>query len=81
MIAMESLFSLKSMKMKRRIGNMYCVIWVAGERDGELLGCFEKRNLAIDFAYNFLKKHEEEFDLICGGVAIIDEDGNVLQNW
>jgi hypothetical protein len=57
------------------------VIWVAGERDGELLGCFDKRNLAIDFAYKFLKRHEEEFDLICGGVAIIDEDGNVLQNW
>lgn len=60
---------------------MYCVIWVAGERDGELLGCFDKVNMAIDFAYKFIKKHEEEFDLICGGVAIIDEEGNVLQNW
>lgn len=60
---------------------MFDVIWVAGERDGELLGSFDKKSDAVNFAYEFERKHEQEFDLICGGVAIIDLDTDTVLEW
>ena len=62
----------------------YEVFWVAGERDGEVLKTFDNIDAisslqAIDFAEEFLREHEEEFDPWCGGVAIIDENGKALE--
>lgn len=61
---------------------MFDVIWVAGGRDGELLGTFEDKWDAQLFAYDFQKEHELEFDIVCGGVAIIDtENPEELVEW
>lgn len=61
---------------------MFDVIWVAGERDGELLSTFDFVHEAQDFAVEYYRKHEQEFDLLCGGVAIIDtESGEEIIDW
>ena len=58
---------------------MYTVFWVAGKRDGQELGNFETEREAIKFAKEFLNEHEEEFDPVCGGVAIADGDGKIIE--
>lgn len=57
----------------------YTVIWVAGKRDGETLKEFDDRSDAIQFANEYYKDHEEEFDPVYGGVSIIDKDGNSIE--
>lgn len=61
-------------------GKFYEVFWVAGDRDGETLGTFEDEYDAIKFACKFWDEHEEEFDPVCGGVAINASDGEEV-NW
>lgn len=61
--------------------DMYEVVWVAGEHDGETIASFETEADAIQFAKKFMKEHEEEFDPVCGGVAIYDPTGEVVENW
>lgn len=58
---------------------MYEVYWVAGERDGEVLATFDSERDAARFAENFWGSHAEEFDPCCGGVAIVDEEGNDIE--
>lgn len=57
----------------------YEVFWVAGKRDGETLATFDDVADAINFASDFWGKHENEFDEVCGGVAIIDENGKDVE--
>ena len=59
----------------------FTVIWVAGERDGETLGEFESEYEAIKFAREFEKQHEGEFDPMCGGVNILDQNGHGIGDW
>lgn len=57
----------------------YMVYWVAGKRDGEILGEFESEREAIAFASSFYAIHEEEFDSCFGGVGIEDENGKEVE--
>ena len=57
----------------------YTVFWVGGDKDGEGLCYFGDLMDAMNFARNFEKEHEEEFDPVCGGVAIADESGNLVE--
>lgn len=57
----------------------YIVFWVAGKRDGETLATFGNESEAIKFANDFFIKHENAFDPVCGGVAIADEKGNIIE--
>ena len=60
----------------------YRVYWVAGERDGQGIARFEHEIDSIEFARQFLKDHESEFDPVCGGVMIINEEtGEELFDW
>lgn len=59
--------------------NEYTVFWVAGKRDGETLATFEEERDAIRFARQFQEEHEDEFDPCCGGVGIVDADGNPIE--
>ena len=58
--------------------NMITVFWVGGERDGETLKVFTNENDAINFAREFYDNHEKEFDPVCGGVGIVDDEGNEI---
>lgn len=57
---------------------MYKVIWTGGERDGEVLKTFEWSYQAINFAVHFQTDHEGEFDPVCGGVRVEDENGKIV---
>lgn len=62
--------------------NRYIVYWVGGARDGEMLGAFDDVGAAINFASEFEKNHESEFDALCGGVGISDtENENNIIEW
>lgn len=58
---------------------VYTVFWVGDPRDGEILGKFETEGDAVNFAAKFENEHEAEFEPVCGGIAIDDEDGNPVE--
>lgn len=61
---------------------MYRVYWVAGEKDGQEIARFEHEIDSIEFARQFSKDHEKEFDPVCGGVMIVNEEtGKELMDW
>ena len=67
------------MKPIREYQTEYTVFWVGGERDGEEIYCSSDLNEAMNFAENFENEHEKEFDPFCGGVAIFDETGSIIE--
>lgn len=56
----------------------YVVYWVGGEKDGETLREFDTELKAIEFAKEYRKEHEDEFDPTWGGTGIVrmDDHGN-----
>ena len=59
----------------------YVVFITGGDKDGEELARFDKERDAIKFAREYYAEHEDEFDPVCGGVAIIDTLGNDVIDW
>ena len=59
----------------------YSIFWVAGERDGEILFQTDDKADAINKAYELSEKYEEEFDPLCGGIAIFDEEKGEIIEW
>ncbi len=57
----------------------YTVFWVGGDRDGEILDTFDDKYKAMDFAEKYSDEHEEEFDPVCGGVGVVDSEGNPVE--
>lgn len=60
---------------------MYRVVFVGGDRDGEIIAAFDDERASILFAYRFYSENENDFDPVCGGLMIIDPDDNDLENW
>lgn len=59
----------------------YAVYLVGGERDGEELAKFGSETEAVDFARQYSRDHEADFDPVCGGVAIEDPYGETVIDW
>lgn len=57
----------------------YTVFWVGGDRDGEIIETFDDEYKAMKFAEKFSDEHDSEFHPTWGGVAISDEDGNLVE--
>lgn len=59
----------------------YMVYWTGGERDGEELAHFDSEWEAIQFARKFEAEHADEFEPDCGGVGIVDQNGDTVYDW
>lgn len=60
----------------------YTVHIVGGEHDGKEIGVFDDEAKAINFARQYETEHEEEFDPVCGGVAIVNNaTDETLTDW
>lgn len=60
----------------------YSVFWVGGERDGEILYETDDLDDAIKAGNRIYKEHETDFDTVCGGVGICDnENPDELIEW
>lgn len=63
-------------------GVRYTVFITGGDQDGKEIGWFDDEMAAIKFAKAYTEAHEDEFDLVCGGVAISDNQTNeILTDW
>lgn len=61
---------------------IYRVYWTGGEKDGQEVARFEYEDDAINFARQFSDDHRKEFDPVCGGVMIVNEEtGKELMDW
>ena len=63
---------------------MFKVFFVSSDNkgehtDGETLATFDNERDAIAFAERFWNENEERFDPMCGGAAIADENGNIVE--
>lgn len=56
------------------INARYTVFWIGGERDGETLFEYNDLDDAIASTNEFYTEHETEFDPVCGGVGICDNE-------
>lgn len=63
------------------MNKQYEVIFVGAPKDGEVLATFNDEMDAIKFARQYWDDHKDEFDQVCGGVAIMDPDGHTVENW
>lgn len=61
------------------MNNKYVVFWVAGDRDGEILGTTLTEGEAITMARKLYELHEEEFDPKWGGIGIVAPDGSDVE--
>lgn len=52
----------------------YTIFWIAGERDGETLYETDDYAKAMNKVYEFGKKYIDEFDPVCGGIGIFDNE-------
>lgn len=57
------------------IAKLYRVYWVGGEKDGQPVAYFDREADALHFAEKYSAEHEEEFDPVCGGLMVINPDG------
>lgn len=57
----------------------YTVFHVGGKEDGQILKTFSTECEAIRFAEKYWTEHEHEFDPVCGGVGIADNDNNPVE--
>lgn len=60
----------------------YDIHWVGGNRDGEILAQVDENEknaglIAERLADELWKKHEDEFDPVCGGIGITNPDGTI----
>jgi hypothetical protein len=59
----------------------YTVHWVAGDRDGETLYETDDYNEAINKARELEAENEGEFDPVCGGIGIVDNETDEDVEW
>ena len=59
----------------------YTVHWVAGDRDGDTLYETDDYNEATTKAWELAKEHEDEFDPVCGGIGIVDNETGEEVEW
>lgn len=58
---------------------LYTVWIVSGPHDGEMLGKYEEVYDAIVAATTYSREHEEDFDPVCGGLMILDGNGDTVE--
>lgn len=62
----------------RKFRPPFTVYWIGGSRDGETIAEFESEYDAEKFAAEYYDEHEDEFDPVCGGVSVMDSDGDLV---
>ena len=65
--------------MSNNKSNMYVVIWVAGDRDGEIMGATLTEGEAITMAKKLYDTYQDDFDPKYGGIGIIAPDGSDVE--
>ena len=65
--------------MSKNKSNMYLVIWIGGDRDGEIMGATLTEGEAINMARKLYDEHQDEFHPTWGGIGIVAPDGSDVE--